>query len=69
MIRNHFRGLSLSPDPKVTWEEKVAARPLSAVLFDLDGTLIETDDQIIERFVSLSSFLEARSHGRGETNA
>jgi predicted PurR-regulated permease PerM/phosphoglycolate phosphatase-like HAD superfamily hydrolase len=46
------------PDPQVVWEEQVTTRPLRAVLFDLDGTLIETDNQLVERFVAASRFLD-----------
>jgi HAD superfamily hydrolase (TIGR01509 family) len=46
------------PDPKTVWDERVAAHSPRAVLFDLDGTLIETDDKLVERFVTMSSFLE-----------
>ncbi len=53
-----FPEAATSSDAKAAWDERVAAHPLRAVLFDLDGTLIETDDAIIERIVSLSSFLE-----------
>ena len=59
LIWNRFLQSEPLPDPKVAWEEQVATHPPRAVLFDLDGTLIETDDQLVERLVNGSSFLES----------
>lgn len=37
------------PDPKALWRELVQRHNVNAILFDLDGTLIETDDHLEER--------------------
>jgi len=44
--------------PAERWTREVDARPARAVLFDLDGTLVETDDLLVARFVQLTSLLE-----------
>jgi HAD superfamily hydrolase (TIGR01509 family) len=45
-------------DPRAEWEAQASARPVRAVLFDLDGTLIETDDVMVARFVEVTRFLD-----------
>ncbi|PKO21614.1 MAG: hypothetical protein CVU38_13715, partial [Chloroflexi bacterium HGW-Chloroflexi-1] len=39
------------PSQEVFWAELARGRPVRAVLFDLDGTLIETDDRMVENLV------------------
>ncbi len=45
-------------DPRSHWRDVLANRTIRAVLFDLDGTLIETDDVIVERLARRLGFLE-----------
>ncbi len=45
-------------DQRTLWRDLVTGRPVRAVLFDLDGTLIETDDVIVERLAHRLGFLE-----------
>lgn len=45
-------------DPRSLWRDQVAARPVRAILFDLDGTLIETDDAVVESLARRLGFLE-----------
>lgn len=46
-----------APDRKLVWDELVRARQVRAVLFDLDGTLIESDDRAVEALVQRLRFL------------
>ncbi len=43
---------------ELTWSEQVRERPVRAVLFDLDGTLIETDDHLLHRILVATAFLD-----------
>lgn len=45
-------------DPHIRWRALVETRPIRAVLFDLDGTLIETDDEVVEALARRFHFLE-----------
>jgi len=45
-------------DQRAVWRDLVSSRPIRAVLFDLDGTLIETDDVAVERLAHRLSILE-----------
>jgi HAD superfamily hydrolase (TIGR01549 family) len=45
-------------DPHVRWRALISGRPVRAVLFDLDGTLIETDDEVVEALARRLRFLE-----------
>lgn len=45
------------PDRALIWEESVQGRRVRAVLFDLDGTLIETDDQVAAALAHRLRFL------------
>ncbi len=45
-------------DRKALWREQLQSRGVKAVLFDLDGTLIETDDVVVQRLAERLSFLE-----------
>jgi HAD superfamily hydrolase (TIGR01549 family) len=45
-------------DQRLFWDELLQRRPIGAVLFDLDGTLIETDDQIVDLVARRFRFLE-----------
>ncbi len=46
------------PDRTVLWSDLVRRRSVSVVLFDLDGTLIETDDQVVDSATRRLAFLE-----------
>lgn len=46
------------PDLQERWRALLAERPVRAVLFDLDGTLIETDDEVVEALARRLHFLE-----------
>lgn len=46
------------PDPSQRWGELVRQHSVSAVLFDLDGTLVETDDHLVNDAVRRLSFLK-----------
>ncbi|HIC89084.1 MAG TPA: AI-2E family transporter, partial [Anaerolineae bacterium] len=43
--------------PGVRWRGLIAGRPVEAILFDLDGTLIETDDALVDRWARRLSWL------------
>lgn len=45
-------------DQRALWRDLVAGRPIRAILFDLDGTLIETDDVAVEQLARRLGFLE-----------
>jgi predicted PurR-regulated permease PerM/phosphoglycolate phosphatase-like HAD superfamily hydrolase len=45
-------------DQRALWRDLVAGRPIRAILFDLDGTLIETDDVAVERLARRLGILE-----------
>ncbi|MDQ1300148.1 MAG: hypothetical protein QG637_65 [Chloroflexota bacterium] len=45
-------------DQKAVWRDLTSARPIRAVLLDLDGTLIETDDVAVESLARRLGFLE-----------
>lgn len=45
------------PDRRKLWAARAAARPVRAVLFDLDGTLIETDDAMVQQITRRLRFL------------
>jgi predicted PurR-regulated permease PerM/phosphoglycolate phosphatase-like HAD superfamily hydrolase len=45
-------------DQRPLWRDQAAARPVRAILFDLDGTLIETDDVAVETLARRLGFLE-----------
>ncbi len=45
-------------DRKVLWREQVQSKGIRAILFDLDGTLIETDDVVVQRLAARLGFLE-----------
>lgn len=51
---NHRR----SADQRALWRDLAAGRPIRALLFDLDGTLIETDDVVVEQLARRLGFLE-----------
>ncbi len=40
------------------WRERLQSRSVKAILFDLDGTLIETDDVVVQRLAERLGFLE-----------
>ncbi|MCD6291424.1 MAG: AI-2E family transporter [Anaerolineae bacterium] len=42
-----FEPLPSPPDLPVKWRGLLYGRPVEALLFDLDGTLVETDDEIV----------------------
>lgn len=46
------------PDPLVQWHELIGQRSVSAVLFDIDGTLAETDDHLVDLAVQRLAFLQ-----------
>ena len=52
----------------VAWRGLIRGRPISVVLFDLDGTLVETDDRAVEslaqRLVRIQRFLPDRDPAR-----
>jgi phosphoglycolate phosphatase-like HAD superfamily hydrolase len=43
---------------KALWRERLQSRSIKAILFDLDGTLIETDDVVVQRLAERLGFLE-----------
>jgi HAD superfamily hydrolase (TIGR01549 family) len=45
-------------DAKVLWRDLLRERPIRAILFDLDGTLIETDDAVVTNLARRFGFLE-----------
>jgi HAD superfamily hydrolase (TIGR01549 family) len=60
LLRYILRRLSnLDPFPEeqeveaaaIQWRGMLRGQPMAAILFDLDGTLAETDDQIVDRLV------------------
>jgi predicted PurR-regulated permease PerM/phosphoglycolate phosphatase-like HAD superfamily hydrolase len=53
-----FPASKRSVDQKALWRDLTAGRPIRAILFDLDGTLIETDDVAVERLARRLGFLE-----------
>ncbi len=53
-----FPEAAPAPDPVVQWRELVGQRSLSAVLFDMDGTLVETDDQLVDDTVRRLTLLK-----------
>ncbi len=61
LLRYVLRRLSnLEPFPEepqvevaaIQWRGMLRGQPMAAILFDLDGTLAETDDQIVERLTA-----------------
>lgn len=52
-----FPEVELPPGREQLWGELVRQRPVRAVLFDLDGTLIETDDRIVRALAGRLRFL------------
>jgi predicted PurR-regulated permease PerM/phosphoglycolate phosphatase-like HAD superfamily hydrolase len=56
------------PSRAQLWEEQIRDRPARAILFDLDGTLIETDEGLVEQMSRRSRFFrpllpdEQRAH-------
>lgn len=55
-----FPEPEVPPEPKVLWRELVQRHDVNAILFDLDGTLIETDDHLEERLARWPAFLARR---------
>lgn len=45
------------PERGRLWQELIRTRPVRAVLFDLDGTLIETDDELVKQWADRLRFL------------
>jgi phosphoglycolate phosphatase-like HAD superfamily hydrolase len=56
------------PGPESFWVELARSRPVRAVLFDLDGTLIETDDQLVQRLAQRLGFLQRLLPGQDVTH-
>jgi phosphoglycolate phosphatase len=61
LLRYILRRLSnLDPFPEeqeveaaaIQWRGMLRGQPMAAILFDLDGTLAETDDQIVDRLIA-----------------
>jgi len=57
-----------SPSQETLWNELARERPVTAVLFDLDGTLIETDDQIVANLTNRLHFLHQLLPGQDATH-
>ena len=53
-----FPSVVGSGDKKAFWRKLVTDQPIQAILFDLDGTLIETDDEIEQALAHRLRFLE-----------
>lgn len=52
-----FPEIAPPPRREQLWSELVRQRPVRAVLFDLDGTLIETDDHMVQVWAQRFRFL------------
>lgn len=53
-----FPEPAVTPDRSLLWSDLVRRRAVSAILFDLDGTLIETDDHLVDSATRRTAFLE-----------
>lgn len=51
-----FPEAAASPDTRRTWDEMVRERPVRAVLFDIDGTLVESDDSLVREIARSLAF-------------
>jgi phosphoglycolate phosphatase len=58
MDEDPFPAPAAEPSQDTFWRTRLSERPVQAVLFDLDGTLIETDDQIVASLARRLAFLE-----------
>ncbi len=53
-----FPPVAEPPDATLLWREVTAGQDIRALLFDLDGTLIETDDAAVQSLARRLGFLE-----------
>jgi HAD superfamily hydrolase (TIGR01549 family) len=56
--RDPFPATKAPDDQRILWRDLLQTRPVKAILFDLDGTLIETDDMIVSALAHRLTFLE-----------
>jgi len=63
-----FPTAALPLSQEALWGKLARGRPVTAVLFDLDGTLIETDDQIVANLANRLHFLHRLLPGQDATH-